>query len=314
MRDVLRMVPALACALALVSSVGAQPPGGRPSDDRRRPGQDEDRPRPPEAGGRAGFGGPARPGQILAPFLVQRLRLTARQREDLEDLQERVDRKLDKILTDEQKKQLKELHPGGGAGSRPPGGFAGSADEPPGRRPAGDLGAPSEGGPGAMPQPGEIMPRSVQRQLKLTEKQRKEVEDLQKEVDRKLDDLLTDEQKRLLKQMRGGGFGPGGAPGAFGPPGGFGGPGPGGPPGAGGIGPGFGGMGRPGQVLAPFLQQRLGLTAQQRRQLEELQKEVDRKLDKILTDEQRRMLEQMQRGFGSGGAPPEPRRPRRDDD
>jgi hypothetical protein len=96
---------------------------------------------------------------------------------------------------------------------------------------------------------------------------------------------------------RRGGFGSGG----FGPPGGPGGPpgGPGGPPGR--IGSGAFGPPAPGQLLPPFLQDRLKLTAEQKKQLEELQKEVDSKLDKILTEEQRKQLKEMRRGFGPRG-------------
>jgi Spy/CpxP family protein refolding chaperone len=45
----------------------------------------------------------------------------------------------------------------------------------------------------------------------------------------------------------------------------------------------------------------LNLTAEQRTQLDELQKEVDGKLGKILTDEQKQQLRAMQDGFGPGG-------------
>jgi hypothetical protein len=95
----------------------------------------------------------------------------------------------------------------------------------------------------------------------------------------------------------------GGRQGGFGPPGGPGGP-PGGPPsrlGSGAIGP-----PRPGQLLPPFLQDRLKLTAEQKKQLEELQKEIDSKLDKILTEEQRNQLKEMRGGFGPRvpGSPP----------
>jgi hypothetical protein len=80
---------------------------------------------------------------------------------------------------------------------------------------------------------------------------------------------------------------------------------PGGPGAPGGRGPGgpggFGGPPQPGQVLPPFLQARLNLTAQQKTQLDELQKEVDSKLGKILTDEQKNQLKEMRQGFGPGG-------------
>jgi len=84
----------------------------------------------------------------------------------------------------------------------------------------------------------------------------------------------------------------------FGPPGGFGPGGPGGP---------MMGMPRPGEVLPPMLQQRLRLTAEQKSQVENLQKEVDAKLAQILTDDQQKSLKEM-REQGPGG-PPGGRRP-----
>ena len=61
------------------------------------------------------------------------------------------------------------------------------------------------------------MPPFVQDQLRLTDEQKKQVADLQKDVDGKLDKILTAEQKKQLQEMRD--RGPGG-PGGFGPPGG----------------------------------------------------------------------------------------------
>lgn len=74
--------------------------------------------------------------------------------------------------------------------------------------------------------------------------------------------------------------------------------GPGGPPGGGPGGP------RPGEILAPMFKQRLGLSAEQERQLDGLQKEVDERLAKILNDEQKAQLKQMrERGPGRFGPP-----------
>ena len=66
-------------------------------------------------------------------------------------------------------------------------------------------------------QPGQILPAFLQEVLKLSDDQKKQVADIQKDVDAKLDKILTDDQKKQLKDMRSRG------------PGGFGG-GPGGPP------------------------------------------------------------------------------------
>jgi hypothetical protein len=88
-----------------------------------------------------------------------------------------------------------------------------------------------------------------------------------------------------------------------------GGPGDRGPGGPGRDGPGGRGPGRfgpppprPGVILGPPAVERLNLTAEQRKQLAALQKEVDAKLAKILTEEQKKELEKMREG------PPPPRR------
>jgi spore coat protein CotH len=119
-------------------------------------------------------------------------------------------------------------------------------------RPAG---GPGMGGPGGfmrLPPPGVIMPPPVQDTLQLTEAQKKEMAALQKEVDEKLEKLMTDEQKKLWKEMKDRGPGGPGGPGGFGPPGGGFGPPPGGP--GGGFGPpGMGGGGGRGVELDPLV-------------------------------------------------------------
>jgi hypothetical protein len=99
----------------------------------------------------------------------------------------------------------------------------------------------------------------------------------------------------------------GGGPGGFGPPGGDGPPGFGGP-----AGPGMGPP-RPGEILPRFLRERLELSAAQEKQIEDLQKDVDARLEKILTAEQRAQLKEMRSrrpggfgppGFGGPGGPP----------
>jgi outer membrane protein assembly factor BamB len=83
---------------------------------------------------------------------------------------------------------------------------------------------------------------------------------------------------------------------------GFGGPGEfaGGGPGRGGPG-GFRGFAPPGQIMSPFLQGMLQLTDEQKKQLEQLQKEADSKLDKILNDGQKKQLKDMRANFPRGG-------------
>ena len=101
-------------------------------------------------------------------------------------------------------------------------------------------------------------------------------------------------RERSTNRARMGGFGgPGGGPGGFGGPGGPGRPG------------GFGGPPQPGQILPGMLRQRLELTPEQEKQLDALQKEVDAKLAKILSDEQKQELKRMgERGPGGFGPPP----------
>jgi EF hand len=88
---------------------------------------------------------------------------------------------------------------------------------------------PPGGGPGGMmmmpPRHGEILPPMVQQRLRLSALQKAELAAIQKEVDERLGNILTDEQKKQLQEMRQrgpGGFGPsgGGPPGGFGPGGG----------------------------------------------------------------------------------------------
>ncbi len=112
---------------------------------------------------------------------------------------------------------------------------------------------------------------------------------LQKEASDNVAGLLTDSQKETVKtligepfELRQGGFGIGGG-------------GPGG--GGGGFG---GGVAQPGQVLSTATQNRLRLTDEQKKQLQELQKDVDGKLEKILTEEQRKQLKDMGQGPGRG--------------
>jgi hypothetical protein len=131
------------------------------------------------------FGGPPRPGQILPPFIEDMLKLSDEQKKDLGKTQKEVSARLDKILTDEQRKQFAEAKPGFG-----PGGF------------------------GAPPRPGEIMSPFLQARLKLGDDQKKRLTDLQKDTDTKLNNILAEAQRKQLKAMR---AGPG--PGMFGPPG-----------------------------------------------------------------------------------------------
>jgi hypothetical protein len=121
---------------------------------------------------------------------------------ELGEFEAEAARKLDALLTDEQRKQLKDS-----------------------LREAGPFGP---GGPGGPPEIGRILPSAVQEKLKLTAEQKKQIDGLQKDADGKMDTLLKDEQKTRLKGMQemmkafaaagAPGFGPGGprGPGGFG--------------------------------------------------------------------------------------------------
>ncbi len=166
-------------------------------------------PRGSGAGG--GFSSPP-PGQIMTSAERNRLKLSEAQKKDLTTLQKDVDDRLDKNLTAEQRKQVKgtSVFPGG-----PP--------------PA----------PAVTNRPGQLVPSPLQDALKLTGEQKKQLAQFQTELDDKLDKLLTEGQKKQFKE-------PSASP------------------------------AQPGQIMALALQVRLKLTAEQRKQLQELQKETDR--------------------------------------
>jgi hypothetical protein len=146
------------------------------------------------------FGGAPKLGQILHPFVQGPMNLSAEQKKQLEAAEKEIGEKLGKMLSDEQKKKFAE-----------PIGF----------------------GPGSLPAPGQLMAPAAVERLKLTDEQKKQLAEIQKESDGKLDGLLKDDQKKQFKQMQE--F----AKGFAGPPGG-------GPPGGGPPGGGFPGFGGPG--------------------------------------------------------------------
>ncbi len=106
---------------------------------------------------------------------------------------------------------------GGGKGDKkdpPKGGFPGK----------GGFGPGGPGGRMMMPQPGQLLPSFVQDTLKLSDEQKKQVDELQKEVDAKLAKILTADQLKQFKELKDrgpggpGGRGPGGPGGPGGPP------------------------------------------------------------------------------------------------
>ena len=89
--------------------------------------------------------------------------------------------KVEKILTDTQKKTFEEVRRESPIPVRPIGALPGAAG-------------------GAVP--GQILPPQAQERLKLTDEQKKKLDALQKEIDTKLQNLLTEEQKKILEQMK----------------------------------------------------------------------------------------------------------------
>jgi spore coat protein CotH len=86
-----------------------------------------------------------RPGEILPPPIVEGLRLTPEQRKTLEALQKEADEKLNKLLTPEQREELKRMQQG-----PPPGAFPGGPGGPP---PGGAFPPPPMGGVTGFGQP-----------------------------------------------------------------------------------------------------------------------------------------------------------------
>ena len=196
---------------------------------------------PPQTPSSAGSPTSFQTGQILATAEQNRLKLSDEQKKELATLQKEVDGKLEKILTEEQRKQSKS-------------GFA--------------FGGPPPGGPGAggPPQPGQLLASFVRDALNLTDEQKKQVDAFQKEADGKLDQLLTDEQKKQLKNPENAGSIP-----------------------------------QLGQLMSVTLQARLKLTADQKKTIQALQKEADALLGKLFTDEQKKQFKEMQANVDRGG-------------
>lgn len=64
-------------------------------------------------------------------------------------------------------------------------------------------GGPGPGGPGfAFPRVGELLPTATQDRMRLTPEQRRQLAELQKEADERVEKLLTEEQRATLRRMR----------------------------------------------------------------------------------------------------------------
>jgi Arylsulfotransferase (ASST) len=151
----------------------------------------------PQPTGGAGFFYPSsQPGQVMAGPEQTRLKLTDDQKKDVLALQKAIAVRFDRVLTAAQRNQIKSVFaPQGG----PPGG-------------------PGPGqGPGDPQQPGKIFSAAQQNTLKLSAAQKQRLVEIQKEVDARLETLLTEDQKQQLASMQ---RGAGGGPFQSGPPGG----------------------------------------------------------------------------------------------
>jgi Arylsulfotransferase (ASST) len=209
----------------------------------------------PDKGGTP-FGPQPRPGQIMSLIAGDMLGISSEQRMHLNEIQKDIDAHLDMLLTATQKKQFTER----------------------------DAGA---GGFGPSSQPGHVMAGAEQNRLKLTDDQKKDMIALQKAVDGRFDNVLTEAQRKQLKSVFA----------QIGPIQ--------GPPGVGKAdGP------QPGKILSPGQQDMLKLSPEQRSRMAEMQKEIDARLETLLTEEQKLQLQKMRQGatvvktVGPGGPGP----------
>jgi Spy/CpxP family protein refolding chaperone len=111
--------------------------------------------------------------QIIPPSVHDQLKMSSEQKGEMEKLQTEATSKIEKILTSDQREQLAEA--------------------------LDDFGPDAMGPPA---QPGQLLTSAVQEWLKLTPTQTKQVDSLQAEVDQTLRRVLTEEQRKQLKDMR----------------------------------------------------------------------------------------------------------------
>jgi hypothetical protein len=134
----------------------------------------------------------------------------------------------------------------------------------------GGRGSPPAGGAVSL---ADVLPPPLQFALQLKDDQRKQLDDLQKEVVEKLETALNDGQKKQLREKRSGD--------PFG----------------------FSSFAAAGQLVPLSTQITLKLTAEQKRQLADLQKGVDAKLDQVLDAGQKERMKGMQQMAARGGPP-----------
>lgn len=200
--------------------------------------------------------------------------------------------------------QAQEVQPGG----------KGPKGQPGAKGPGGMKGQPGNGGGFGFPGGGI---EAVKAQIKATDEEWKVIGPKLREVvaARRAAEIGTGVNNQNIQGFfggpGGGGFGPPGGGGGFGPPGGGGGFGPPGGPGGfgppggpGGGGPGGGGaQGLAGPNSPPSFLDALTLSADQKSQLDTLQKELENKLAKVLNEDQNRQLKDIREGRGGFGVP-----------
>jgi hypothetical protein len=125
-------------------------------------------------------------------------------------------------------------------------------------------------------QPGRVMAGPEQNRLRLTDDQKKDVLALQKAVDGRFDRVLTAAQQKQITSV----FARQGPPTRR---------------------PGRGDPQQPGKIFSPAQQESLKLSDGQRKRLEEIQKEIDARIETLLTEDQKKQLQAMQERPAAGG-------------
>ena len=127
-------------------------------------------------------------------------------------------------------------------------------------------------------QPGQVMASPEPNRLKMTDNQKKDLLALQHAVDGRFDRVLNPAQRHQIKTV----FAP------------F-------DPGPRGPGLGAGDAQQPGMIFSLAQQNTLKLSAGQKKRLEEIQKEIDSKIETLLTEDQKTQLQTLRQPPGPGG-------------
>jgi hypothetical protein len=127
------VVAAIGWAAIIVSN--AQPPEKQPPQGKRgeqgKRGGDNEKGGPGGPGGMRGGRGGFEVGRLIPPPLREQLDLNEEQKQQLDALEKDVKEKLNKLLTEDQRKQLESMRNRGPGGPGGPGGFGGPGGGPP---------------------------------------------------------------------------------------------------------------------------------------------------------------------------------------